>query len=356
MSESQGERVWRVRMKYSPTERDFSFEAWKRGEVGIWYGAWSVEDFRKARETSKEQESLEGYLNRVPAQEELGDKAKIDRRGMQTISRFFGHSEGDAKHDALRENDWVVVICTDESRTKTINLGRVKGDPKDSQNHELNTGPKGSRFKERWKYREIVDQKSFAISSLPDFYRLIPQYGRQGNVFQFRKNYLDAINILIKCRDVSDVQEEYEAMDDYRRLDLMGPIIWEALCLGYLIRMKNFVPTGVSVGGTLESFDMVGSDWQSGAKIYAQCKKDEDSKDIEENFYVAAQDVKRVRSDATVLYFPYGGCAKTPPPGVVDEIVDRETIKDWFRTADGARYLKMFFGCYRGKPLDQDCL
>ena len=64
MNDHLVEKVWRVRMKYSPEEKDYSSTAWKHGEVGIWYGAWSVEDFEEAR--NRKEGSIEDHLNRLP--------------------------------------------------------------------------------------------------------------------------------------------------------------------------------------------------------------------------------------------------------------------------------------------------
>ena len=81
------QRTWRVRMKYSPKEIDFSSEAWKRAEVGIWYGAWSVDDLGTAIRSGG---SIEDHLNCVPAQQELGKEAQITKTTLDTITRFFG--------------------------------------------------------------------------------------------------------------------------------------------------------------------------------------------------------------------------------------------------------------------------
>lgn len=308
MNDHLVEKVWRVRMKYSPEEKDYSSTAWKHGEVGIWYGAWSVEDFEEAR--NRKEGSIEDHLNRLPTQRELirlNAQATVRKREIDTVKRFFGIASNN--NEAMSENDWVVV-CSDDDNETNIHLGRLKGSPKNKKGHALNLRPSENAVKEFWKFREVIDRKSFRLSALPDFYRLIPQYGRQGNIFQFRGNYLNAINVLVRCRNVAEVQNEFKDMTLDQRLNLMGPEIWEALCLGYLIRVKNFVPTGVSVGGTLKNFDMVGCNWEDGAKIYAQCKKDQDPKEVEEGFYSAASDVKRVNPNAIVYYFPYGACHK----------------------------------------------
>ena len=122
----------------------------------------------------------------------------------------------------------------------------------------------------------------------------------------------------------------------------MGPEAWESFCLGYLIREKNFVPTGLNLGRTLKSFDIVGRDWGNGKRVYAQCKKDQIVKGIEEGFYDAAREIKMVERDAKIYYFPYGGCDSFPSD-VIDEVIDGRQIEDsWLKTEDGQKYLKMF--------------
>src|SRR5581483_6676759 len=59
---------WRIRMREGEFSTDHSQEAWDRNEVGIWYGAWSAEDFAKA-ESSKD---VAAYLSKLPEQRALG--------------------------------------------------------------------------------------------------------------------------------------------------------------------------------------------------------------------------------------------------------------------------------------------
>ena len=39
--------VGRIRMRDS--SGDYTEQAWDRGEVGVWYGGWSTDDFQRAR-------------------------------------------------------------------------------------------------------------------------------------------------------------------------------------------------------------------------------------------------------------------------------------------------------------------
>ena len=47
---------------------DHSEEAWNRGEVGIWYGAWTVDDLAKAEASG----NVPIYLTNLSAQKALG--------------------------------------------------------------------------------------------------------------------------------------------------------------------------------------------------------------------------------------------------------------------------------------------
>lgn len=62
MTEGSSEKYWRIRMRYTGDKenRDYSEAAWKRNEVGIWYGAWSATDFASAIKNEKPEDILIG--------------------------------------------------------------------------------------------------------------------------------------------------------------------------------------------------------------------------------------------------------------------------------------------------------
>jgi hypothetical protein len=135
---------------------NLSKRAWKRGEVGIWYGAWSVDDWS----TSLTMPDQFRYLSELPQPSGRGEFRKTD---FDTAKRFI----------SITENDLVVVFF-DES----LYLARVHGGWKSRPNDSMN------RNGEIFKYREIVDKKSFRLGRLPDSYRLISSAGR-ANVHEF---------------------------------------------------------------------------------------------------------------------------------------------------------------------------
>lgn len=334
------DKFWRIRMRYSPEPHqisDYSERAWKRGQVGIWYGAWSAHDYEEAIKTDGKRP--EDYLNTaVTAQRELYESLRtcgildgdIGSAAIATIKRFYGISKG----------DWVVA-CFGEA----IHLGRVATENPKSDPHDdiLNCIHPKAEVREVWKYLEVEDRKSFPLSGLPDFYRIIQQYVPQGNIFRFQGNYLEAVRHLAQYASVTEVQDAFRNKSVKEKLDFMGPESWESFCLGYLIRMRNFVPTGLNCGRTLKHFDMVGTDWNSGKKVYAQCKKHQMVTNVEPDFFASAQEIKRTDKDAKVYYFPYGGCSSFDST-VIDEVIDGKTIMEsWLKTEDGHRYLKLFF-------------
>lgn len=334
------EKFWRIRMRYSPEPHqisDYSERAWKRGQVGIWYGAWSASDYEEAIRTNPERP--QDYLNTaVTAQKMLYESLRtcgildgeIGSSAIATIKRFY----------RISKSDWVVACFGG-----AIHLGRVAtGSPKsDLNDNDLNREHPKAKIREVWKYLEVENQKSFSLSGLPDFYRIIQQYVPQGNIFLFQGNYLEAVGHLAQYASVMEVQDAFRSKSDEQKLDFMGPEAWESFCLGYLMRVRNFVPTGLNCGRTLKHFDIVGRDWVSGQKVYAQCKKHQMVASVEPEFFAAAQEIKRTDQDAKVYYFPYGGCSSFDST-VIDEVIDGETItKSWLTTEDGRRYLKLFF-------------
>lgn len=306
---------WRVRTRYSPTEEDFTRRAWERNEVGIWYGAWTAEDF----EIALQQDDPKDSLNRI--QNEKGLAWEISNGSIHTARRFF--------HE-IKSRDWVVV-CFDGQ----LHLGQIADSTVSSdQHHELNQGG------EYWKFRKIAPEskKSFHLLELPDFYLLIPQAG-QGNVFQYQGNNRLAVEILAESRDVSDVERRFINKEIEERLDFMGPKAWESFCLGYLILTEDFLPTGVSTGGTLQAFDIVGYSRRGKIRVIAQCKKDPSPQPIAKSFIAFAE---KAGVTMRAMYFAYSGCTDSHPNVEVISI-EQEPLKSWIRSDVGKQYLDSMF-------------
>lgn len=312
MIEHEDQQLFRVRMRYTGDKdnKDYSEDAWTRNEVGIWYGAWSAEDFEVARAHP----NPETILNQLPAQKVIPWPVK--RKTVLMVQTFCD----------IKPTDWVYA-CFGEA----IHFARIQGPLKSEENHPFH------KNSELWKYRQIVEKKSFKLSQLPAFYRLIPQAGR-GNVFEPRDNYSDIIRILANSRNADDVARTFERMTDKERLKFLGPSEWESFCLGFLILEKQFLPTGLSVGRTLEGLDIVGRNGRTGRHILAQCKKHNNPEDIDPNFIKI---IEPYGLNADTYYFAYGGLKK-PLPIHINEITG-ETMLSWVKSEPGKSFLANIF-------------
>jgi hypothetical protein len=290
-------KYWRIRMKFDTD--DVSGEAWQRNEVGIWYGAWTAEDWESAK--SKMPNNLCAYLSKVPAQEALGFEIKNSWR--QTVKRF----------NSISEMDWVVIFLR---ANQEIGLARVCSPMKSAPSHPLNKA--GQTFK----YREICDKKTFTLTDLPDVYNLLPMQGR-GNVNEFTKLW-DAVKLLAESSDEEEVKRTLREKPFSEALDLLGPFGWESFCFAYLILEERFVPTGLSVGRTMPRIDIVGRRIDDGTRIYAQCKKDLHPVAIDQDFQCLCNTLDPMDR---AYYFAYGGVTGTVPEGV--RVMKKENMLAW---------------------------
>lgn len=303
-------KYWRVRMRYGAYE-ELTSGALGRGEVGVWYGAWTAQDWASAVASGSAEHAL-GYLNKLPNQQRLG--WLVTTSMFHTMRRFEG----------ISPSDWVVLFAGDE-----LHLVRLARELKSVADHPLN------REGELFHYRVITDHKRFALSDLPDVYRLIAPAGR-GNVNEFNESYRALVGLLAQSSDEQEVGRRIKQLCLAEWLDLLGPSGWESLCEGYLILTEGYVPTGLRIGRTLRTFDIIGRN-RDGVRVFASCKKNKDPVHMDENFLTA---ISKVTGGVRVYYFAYGGC--------VDEregvrIVSRDEIDAWSRTdKKGAWYLDVF--------------
>lgn len=304
------ERCWRIRMKAA--DRDYTRDAWRRGEVGIWYGAWSAEDFYAATASGKTQE----FLAALPAQKDLGWKPPLPKSYFDTASRFA----------AIAPTDWVVLYLDE-----TLHFARLEGQMLSQREHPLNLGT-GEVFK----YRRVTEHKSFRIRYLPDAYRLLAAAGR-ANVHEFQRTR-QLVTVLSQAHDEAHAMQVLRELSAEEWLNLLGPSSWESLCLGYLILAEGFVPTGLMVGSTLPVFDIIGRA-SNGLRVLGQCKKDPYPVAVDEKFERACTEW---RETAKVYYFAYGGCSSTLA-GL--RVVTRDDMLRWLKEEEaGQRYLEMLRG------------
>jgi hypothetical protein len=305
-------RYWRIRMR--AFDRDWTREAWERDEIGIWYGVWSAEDFRRAMDRRQTADPVQ-YLSNVPKQAALGwvpTKAYID-----TARRFA----------ALDTNDWVVVYF-DEA----LHLGRPTGELESRADH-----PRNLASGEVFKFRKVSAKKMFRLSLLPDPYRLVPPAGR-GNVHEFGETNRKLVEYLASSADEGEVTTKISKLSREDWLDLLGPSGWESLCHAYLILRDRFVPTGLMVGRTLPLFDIVGRT-EEGKRVLGQCKKAPYAVAVDEEFLRACSEYP---SEALFYYFAYRGCANAPK---WLRVVTRDDIAKWLdEDPRGQWYSGMMFG------------
>ena len=146
-------------------EGEFDRGAWERCEVGIWYGAWSAEDFISADVHDRTTQAVADLLNNLPAQQRLTDGAwcgdPIPGSYINPARRFF---------HKVQEGDWAVLYlrAKGEELSAAIALAQMGGVVYSDNGHLLNT-----RAGEILKYRKIHNRKAFLISQLPDAYRLL---------------------------------------------------------------------------------------------------------------------------------------------------------------------------------------
>lgn len=188
-----------------------------------------------------------------------------------------------------------------------------------------------TRGGELFKVRRIGMTKSFRLDQLPESFRLLSCAGR-GNIHEVGSTRL-LVQMLADHDSSSSVAQAYRQLDWEGWLDALGPKGWETICLAYLIQEKQFMPTGVGVGGTLADFDVVGRD-KSGKRVLAQCKKTPNKHIVEDKERAAYLE----STNADVYLFAYKGAVAVPANVTV---ITKDDIDDWFLSPSGRRYFRL---------------
>jgi hypothetical protein len=282
------EKFWRIRVKADiPMER----VAWKRNEVGIWYGGWRADDYNAAMHTSSRSPAdVANFLGELP-QHKNNVMHWHDRTGAVSTSISKGAISTVRRFWDIKETDWVYVYF-DEA----LHFARVCSEARSDDHHELN------HLGELFKFRTIRDKKDFTLDKLPDSFRLLPSAGRS-NVYEVHGTNRKLVELLAHSKNEEQASSEIALMPWRDWLAILGPGGWESLCLGYLILEEGFVPTGLDVGRTLKTFDIVGRN-RDGQRILAQCKKDLSPAKLDDEFLTAAL---HSTSEDKYFYFAYGG-------------------------------------------------
>ena len=273
------ERFWRIRIKY-PNE-DLTKIAWKKGVVGIWYGAWTASDFEKLLNLARGEvaDALTECNKRA------GLAWKITPAFIDTAKRFW----------TISEHDWV-FSCFDDS----VHIAKVEG-------VEIRPHKEFARGGEQFKFRKLKLAKSFVLNELPDCFRLLASAGR-GNVHQVGATRA-LVRLLADNNSEADVCAHFRQLSWEEWLNALGPHGWESLCLGYLVMEHDFVPTSLDVGRTLPFFDLIGRT-RSGQRIYAQCKKNPFPVTVGDDFTAT---LKPLVNTSLTFVFAYGGCMNCRP-------------------------------------------
>lgn len=308
---------WRVRLKVRSSSGDveLSRSAWDRDEVGIWYGAWTPVDLADANARSSERIEVALQLSALPAQR------------MLSWSVSAGYVDTARRFNDISEEDWVVLYLND---TREIGLAKVRGPLCFDPAHPLNC--EGEIFK----YRKITEKKTFSLMRLPDAYRLIAAQGR-GNVHQFH-GMNEHVRLLADNPNEEGVNQAFRKKPFDQLLEVLGASAWESFCFAYLIWEEDFVPTGLSIGRTLPTVDIIGRR-RNGSRILAQCKKSPDKKPIDPEFQELADSLT---PEDTAFYFAYGGCNGEVSPNV--KVIDRKAAVQWTDTESGQLYRRLLLG------------
>ena len=306
---------WRIRLN-AGTYGDLSRRAWERDEVGVWYGMWTVADYNAAFAVSPDNQAIAKELSELPLQKESG--WAVPSGYVATMKRFL----------AIAPDDWVFVYLRD---TREIGVAKADGEVISEEGHPLNM-EEGEYFK----FRKLTNKKTFSVSELPDAYRLLPSQG-QGNVFQF-VSMLEHAKLLAESADFDALNKTFREKPFDVLLDLLGASAWESFAFAYLIWEEGFTPTGLSVGKTLPTVDIIGRR-KDGSRILAQCKKNPRPIHIDEEFLKLGETLSQ---GDTAFYFAYMGCARNVPLNI--RVIDRNFVLAWSKTANGKLYRRLLVG------------
>jgi hypothetical protein len=309
-------RCWRIRM--TVFERgDLSQEAWDMGQVGVWYGGWSAEEWTRACLDAPEDPA--SILFATPNHLQLDWPADPS---LNVVSRF---------HD-IGADDWVLVYLRHRAE---LGLAQLEPGMHSEINHPLNGLVMRSGGQELFKYRRLRNAKVFSVPDLPDAYHLMASQGRS-NVYQLH-GMRRHLQLLVESPDVGAVRSALAAMPLDELVDFLGAIAWESLCTGYLTMEHDFIHTGLSTGGTLPTFDVVGRRRSDGMHIFAQCKKDPNRVEVQETFKAALRAHTR---PCLAFYFAFGGVRDNETDGY--EVITRDGMLAWLKTERGGHIVSCF--------------
>lgn len=280
---------FRIRMKFGHQGEDFSRRVWETRRVGIWFGAWDIQDLydaydaypgiARARVTNTQ---VATYLNKV-----------LVRRGLDA-----NVSSADAalakRLDKLPRGTWMFAYYD-----RTLLIGQLaENDTYDGPEH-FNV------YGDHFKSKLVRNQKAFVLTELPDAFLVLPSAG-QGTLQKLHGS-APLARLLVNAANSDEVGEAIHRLSLREWIDVLGPKGWESICCAYLMQMHGFLPTGLLTGGTLADYDIVGKD-STGRRIYAQCKKSPQPYRVAE----ADRSAFALLQDAHKFFFAFNGIAGEP--------------------------------------------
>jgi hypothetical protein len=304
---------FRFRMNFGPGGKDYASEVWNEGFVGIWQGQWDPEDLIEACNSCR---LIKGYVTPKALARALNEL--ISSRGVPSdISAEGGRV-------ALRFDEMVAGIWVFTFFDRAIHMAQIAGD-------ELRVLPQFNHNGDIFKAKPIMTKKTFRLAELPPSFLLLPSAGR-GSVHEVPSCSV-LLKLLIDHGSASEVTAAFDALPWDIWIAALGPKGWESLCLGYLIQEYNFLPTGLSVGGTLADFDIVGR-LRSGEPVYAQCKGDPRLHYItpdEEEAFASLPDGKKFFFARSGVNRELPGVTHLDEPRIVEWLTHSEAGLEYFR-------------------------
>jgi hypothetical protein len=291
-------------MKFGHKGEDFSQRIWEANRVGIWFGAWDIQDLYDAYDAypgiSRDRVTntqIASYLNKTLVSR--GRQANVSSADAALGKRF----------DELLPGVWMFAYYD-----RTLHIGQLA----EEGTHD---GPEHfSVYGDHFKSKLIENQKSFLLSELPEAFLVLPSAG-QGTLHKLHGS-APLARLLVNAANPSEVVAAIQEMSLREWIDVLGPKGWESICCGYLMQMHGFLPTGLLTGGTLADYDVVGKDL-TGRRIYAQCKKSPQPYCVTE----ADRSAFAQLQDAHKFFFAFNGISGEPIQDV--EHVSGEEIFHW---------------------------
>ena len=186
--------------------------------------------------------------------------------------------------------DWVFVYFDGK-----LGLAKISSDMRSSAGHPLNRGGELFKFPQSEPEEDVLAQQPAGRLSAAAccWSRKCVSTTRQWRACQ----------VAGRCRErKTGVTRRLESKSLDEFLELLGQTSWESVCEAYLSMEHHFVRTGLSSGGTLQDFDVVGRRSTDGVRILAQCKKNPEAVPIDDGFIDA---IGKPSASRIAFYFAF---------------------------------------------------